>query len=81
MNTPATPFTVVIYIDRGKLAIMKSVERTVRAEMRAWSVSVQTSSLARNAIVLARRLDADPVGCQKPAPGLSWASTQLVGIR
>jgi hypothetical protein len=39
---------------------MKAVERTVRAEMRAWSVSVQTSSLARNAVVLARRLDDDP---------------------
>src|SRR5262245_53867151 len=44
----------------GVTMTMRSVERTVRAELRALGVSPQTSSLARNAVVLARRLDDNP---------------------
>jgi uncharacterized protein (DUF2267 family) len=39
---------------------MKSVERSTRAELRALGVSLRSSSLARSAVELAKRLDAEP---------------------
>ena len=39
---------------------MRAVERSLRAELRALGVSLRSSSLARVAVDLARRLDAEP---------------------
>jgi hypothetical protein len=39
---------------------MKAIERTVRVELRGLGVSLRSSVLARAAVDLARRMDAEP---------------------
>jgi hypothetical protein len=39
---------------------MGPIERTLRVELRTWGVSLRSSTMARAAVDLARRWDADP---------------------
>jgi len=39
---------------------VKAIERTIRAELRSLGVSLGSSVLARSAVDLARRMDAEP---------------------